>query len=205
MELFILLAMNVTTCESDRVRVLELTKLYQNSRIVTVNESGPSISGPINHWEINFANDRGVSSLNKKIRELRQELNPTSVTVILDWWWLQGNYYLERYGMHWVESASQLLVDNLVDRVYLPMDNGPRTRYQKEMYQGLQYMLDNATIPQCIVATPTNYDSNPLALASTTVVDHKGQTVANQMKEYVSRDAPFWLFQRREPSRTGVK
>ena len=68
--------------------------------------------------EINFKLPRGVKTLVSRCSA--EARKGAQVFVELDFFWLGVNYFTERYGTHWVETAVELVQSAKVARVTLP-------------------------------------------------------------------------------------
>ena len=72
------------------------------------------------HISANFTTQRGIKSIIKSC------MGPS--IIILDYFWLQQNYYAERYGEDWPEKCKLLFAQFLeLKAVILPIDN-PQSR-----------------------------------------------------------------------------
>ena len=128
----ILLAMHYSESnklESDTNRINEFVRNGWN--VCSVDLSG--FENTHGHISANFTTLRGIKSIIKATQYEQPNI------IILDYFWLQQNYYEERYGEDWPEKC-RLFFDKYsnLQCVFLPIDN-PKTR-QSSMVQQMERM-----------------------------------------------------------------
>lgn len=113
---FLLFAMN-------RHYVLDVQRtsiLSKHGLCITFSE-GQAIQGVGEHVEVDFKLERGWNRVLEFIANLLPKLEPSAhVVAFLDYFWLQTNYFAERYGIDWYSRKVPSLLLAGVERCYLP-------------------------------------------------------------------------------------
>ena len=111
---------------SDRIRASALLSMY-SCRVVTISECkveerAKNPDRRLAHVEADFKSLRGFKALFKD--DLERQTMPHFI--ILDYFWLQRNYYKARYGTNWLsEKLALLLQQPSWIAMILPVDVGP--------------------------------------------------------------------------------
>ena len=104
------------SCSSDRLRV---SALEQQARCITLSEAR-DIDGQGQHFEVDFKHIRGWKKVLKFVKNLVTTTPDCYLVVFLDYFWLQTNYFRERYGLDWYVSKVPSLLDSGVRCCYMP-------------------------------------------------------------------------------------
>ena len=125
------LAMN-WGCTADVLRLNNLMRKMEEKsgkgtcKVITVSDSetGKAIDAKITeHLHLFFDSHRGVNELQENVFLKRSEYPNATIEVYLDFFWLEHNYFIERYGMKWPTTALGL-IDAGANLVVLPVDIG---------------------------------------------------------------------------------
>ena len=102
------------TIESDTNRIRSF--LNDGWSVCSVDLQGHQ--NTLGHISANFTTQRGIKSIIRSCEGM-----PPSI-IILDYFWLQQNYYEERYGEDWPEKCKLLFANfSALRAVILPIDN----------------------------------------------------------------------------------
>ena len=141
---------------TDSVR---LTQLQNDGNLVVSVSSQTNVPG--NHIDCNFKTDRGIKPILDYLRMAKQRESFRAVTLILDYFFLEKNYYQSNYGMGWLSSTGYRLLSGGMTRLLLPNDNGLSNRFGN----GMKDMLEGTRHPALVVSYIPATD-NPLWVAS---------------------------------------
>lgn len=148
----VLLAMSPAS-PSDCMRVRELLRQNRCRMVYTVAECPESVQTGDCRWQhtcINFQCERGVRSLLRLLRHVRDIHTDGIVTVMLDFYWLQSGYFAARYGLHWMSTTRRMIEDAGVDCVILPVDASGEMRAMLECAMPYSYVPPDACmLHQC--------------------------------------------------------
>lgn len=119
-------------------RVSRNGKEMTNAVVVSVSQDGTDLSTllePDDNIHINsyFGSKRSTKSIARRIVEIKGKRSFSKVTVILDYFWLQKNYYDTNYKMEWLsrkmfkdertmDGVCFQLIQAGVDEILLPFD-----------------------------------------------------------------------------------
>lgn len=167
---------------SDRLRLAEMSKIT-GAEVISVSENSETQVGHIS--TANFGVMRGIRDLMADIESKRKVNN---ISIILDYFWLEKNYYLERYGMMWLRTIAPALLGVGATEVLLPIDGGLRNRDGGNM----KAMLSGEISPN-ITIKQINLSAVPLWMASNETNVNKflnsiGRDNKNQTKDYLTTD-----------------
>lgn len=139
------LAMN-RHAPSDIVRVTELEK---SARVITVSESRLTTNGE--HIDTNFK--IRLQTLIAHVETVALDSN-AHITVLLDYFWLQQNYYRTNYSLDWLQPGGKVeqLLRAGADCVILPHDVG----------SNIDTMLEHTTL----ASRPLAASDHPLWVAT---------------------------------------
>jgi hypothetical protein len=174
---------------TDRARLSQLETPCK--RIVSVS-SQINVSG--NHVDCNFKTDRGITSVLRYLHAAMREESFSAVTVILDYFFLEKNYYRSNYGLEWLSTVGFRLLSQGVTHLILPNDNGLDNCHGV----GMRHMLQ-ATVHPALTVAFVDATSNPLWVASnhdsvtTECAFGKIRRLDNQAAtfRYLDKDFPF--------------
>jgi hypothetical protein len=164
---------------SDRVRLRRLEK-ESGAIITTVSESNEKTEKP--HISCNFKAVRGLRNLISALRENGGE-------VLLDYFWLEKNYYMSNYGMNWFSSKVPLLVKAGATKITLPVDGGLRNKDGHNMQKMLKSTTDDWSY--------TSKEDNSLWMASNgayiqkCLLKLKRGSNAQMTRDYLNPETPF--------------
>jgi hypothetical protein len=142
---------------TDVERMHEIARIYDASIIAVSVSNEPAPANKV-HVSADFKTVRGLKTLIHTIHRLTDE----RIIIILDYIWLQSNYYLEKYGVNWLTEKCTLLLEAGATQIILPFDNGIRT-----ITSAMKAMLTSVDPRLNIQFLPT--DSNPLYVATDSV------------------------------------
>ena len=141
---------------TDRVRLLQLQK--DDTLVVSVSSQ---TNVPGNHVDCDFKTDRGIDSILRYLHAAKQRESFCAVTLILDYFFLEKNYYQSNYGLRWLSSTGYRLLSQGMTQLLLPNDNGLDNRDG----MGMHHMLQGRRHPALVVSyLPAA--NNPLWVAS---------------------------------------
>ena len=141
MPVFLLFAMNRTTL-SDVRRIDAMKMLFtRNTRLITISESKVVDLGE--HFTVDFQYDRGWKNVLGLVRSIVQTSHDVPVHAFLDYFWLETNYFKERYGLDWYWRKAPSLLEAGVASVHLP--NAPEiTSSLGRVPEGITYLFRHA-------------------------------------------------------------
>lgn len=131
---------------------------------------------------MDFSSTRGFlrarGQLIPTVKKILEEHPGATLHAVLDYFWLEHNYYEARYGGRWVTagmntgvfkgSKVSLLLEMGFSRVSLPVDGGVRNRDKSHIRQVLPLLVEGKVPFSC-----TKPEDEPLWQASNTLaVDH---------------------------------
>ena len=188
-ELFIVLAMSHERL-SDRIRLLNLLTKYKYVMGVThiaypesndkFLELAPYVeSRQYQQLSLNFATVR-IGRLLDKIKEY----TTPKITVTLDYFFCQANYYKESYGLNWLvkDGKAQLLLHAGVTEIYLPVDQSGHITNMMEAFSKLK---STAMIAEYVTSSPL-YEWD---LEIPEIPDR--ETPPNQVRRHLIHKTPF--------------
>lgn len=125
------------------------------------------------------------------------------VTMVLDYFWLQTNYYYERYGMNWLTRSRRVklgecykMLDRGVDQIFLPVDGGEHNRSGENMLEMLEKFNEASDSTKLVNLERVELDDNPLYVASNNISDeeyHEADRSSNKdaVRFYLPTSEPF--------------
>ena len=126
----------------DKAR-LQTLQVEQNAKITTVSKCSVDyqLKG-FNHLDINFKTQRGAASIQGEIATLYKKLHdnnePMKIIVLLDYFWLQKDYYIHCYGTSWLTQHAPMFLNVGASQVILPIDR----RYESGVLSNMESMLE---------------------------------------------------------------
>jgi hypothetical protein len=112
------------TCGTDVERINKLKEIYPGINVVTVSESRDSDE----HIDCNFKTCRHIPKILERVTEIRSGNSNAKLHILLDYFWLQHNYYGSNYGLNWFlnndieNSKCYRYLKGGIDSVILPHD-----------------------------------------------------------------------------------
>jgi hypothetical protein len=107
----------------DRIRLQSLLNQRRGTKIITISDCNHS-QGRMEHMSHDFKDRKALKTITEKIKMTRLGAPSSKILVILDYYFLQGRYYRERYGLDWLEGGAHRLLLAGADEMVLPFDNG---------------------------------------------------------------------------------
>lgn len=168
------------THPTDAPRLRSLKKIT-GAEVISVSQSTQHAHS---HIECNFATKRGLG----QIVELAERHRDKEITVILDHWWLERNYYIHCYGADWISTKCHILLKSGVHAVILPVDKDPGSNMKEMLAQTRSPGIDVSFI---------NLMDNPLFGASESLdvtnacIEFGRQNNMGNVESYLNAETPF--------------
>ena len=183
----------------DKAR-LQALQVQQTATITTVSQCSVDykLKG-FNHLDINFKTARGAESIKNaiatKFKNLIANNESRKIIVLLDYFWLQKDYYENCYGTLWLTQHAQTFLNAGATEVILPVDR----RYEPSVPSNMETMVGKwqQTCGNKVSAVFIAREDNPLWVASNGewLEEHQfnGMPWSNQLmvSQYLNEDKPF--------------
>ena len=117
----------------DVLRLRAMTLLRPGIRVISVNSYMHEGVYDKRHLAANFRDPKGRKDLLDRITIETRARPGARVSVLLDYFWLQGGYYSSNYGVDWLSDAAYQLIDGGATDVILPYDFGEKNKNKCDM------------------------------------------------------------------------
>jgi hypothetical protein len=96
--------------KTDKIRLTEMKQQLPNARVFSVSEDRTPHHNHITCFD--FSTVDAAADILEHLSKLTDVPPGSEVWVVLDYWWLQTNYYKERYGTVWLTGKSVDMDEN---------------------------------------------------------------------------------------------
>ncbi len=183
--------------------------MYRSYTCVPVSEGAKATDDFKYVCEGNFASRRFfdekgcIPTTKEKILKENRENTEVKFKMILDYFWLENDYYTTRYGGNWAEKSLLLLSKFSFDSVLLPRDEGIRNTQSSYTLQKLpDEMTTYSADLQCQYEqkeeVPLWVASNDKSLERLLAGEHRGSNTTHS-ESYLPKDDSFLCITMKDP------